>query len=128
MKILKQISLLLGICLLGQGIADLIPIPFPGSVISMIIMFLFYISGVVKPHMLEDINAFLLDNMAFFFIPSGVGIITKFEVLKNSVVQIFLICIISTIVTFAVTAYTVKFVMYLCDRIGKKERKCKNGI
>ncbi len=120
MKILKQAFVLFGICLIGQILAELIPVPFPGSVMSMVLLFILFILDWIKPKALKEVNAFLLENMAFFFIPSGVGIITQYDLIKNSVVQILIICIVSTVVTFAATAYTVKFVMGVQSKARKK--------
>lgn len=122
MKILKQVAVIFGVCLLGQAISEVIPIPFPGSVISMVIMFILFLVNWLKPKKLKEINGFLLENMAFFFIPSGVGIITQFDVIKNSVLQIFIICVVSTVVTFAATAYTVKLVMNIQNKLRSKRR------
>lgn len=120
MKILRQVAIIFGICLLGQMAAELIPVPFPGSVMSMVFLFILFLLNWLKPHKLSEVNGFLLENMAFFFIPSGVGIITQYEVIKHSVVQILIICVVSTVVTFAVTAYTVKLVMGIQSRVRSK--------
>lgn len=120
MKILKQAAVIFGICLLGQMAAELIPVPFPGSVMSMVFLFVVFVLHLIKPHTLSDVTGFLLENMAFFFIPSGVGIITQYDLIKNSVVQILIICVVSTVVTFAATAYTVKLVMVIQSRVRRK--------
>lgn len=121
LKILKQIGVVFLISITGQLVAELLPVEFPGSVMSMILMFLLFVFNWIKPDKLKEVNGFLLENMAFFFIPSGVGIITQFSVIKNSVFEIILICIISSIVTFAVTAYTVKLVMKIQDKLRNKK-------
>ena len=41
MKIILQIGIVLGICFLGEGLEMLLPFPFPASVISMILLFVF---------------------------------------------------------------------------------------
>ena len=40
MGIMAQIGIVLAVCLVGEGIAALLPIPFPASVISMVLLFL----------------------------------------------------------------------------------------
>ncbi len=120
MKILKQAAIIFGVCLIGEIISELIPVAFPGSVISMVILFILFVLNWLKPEGLSDVNDFLLDNMGFFFIPPGVGIMTRFDLLKSSAVQILLVCIVSAIVTFAVTAYTVQFVMKIQNKIQNK--------
>ena len=120
MRILKQIGFIFGICLVGQIIAELIPVPFPGSVMSMVLLFILFMLNWANPEKLKNVNDFLLENMSFFFVPSAVSIITKYDLIKNSIVQILIICVASFVVTFAVTAYTVTFVMKIQERFRRK--------
>ena len=120
MRILKQIGFIFGICLVGQIIAELIPVPFPGSVMSMVLLFILFMLNWANPEKLKNVNDFLLENMSFFFVPSAVSIITKYALIKNSIVQILIICVVSFVVTFAVTAYTVTFVMKIQERFRRK--------
>ena len=120
MRILKQIGFIFGICLVGQIIAELIPVPFPGSVMSMVLLFILFMLNWANPEKLKNVNDFLLENMSFFFVPSAVSIITKYDLIKNSIVQILINCVVSFVVTFAVTAYTVTFVMKIQERFRRK--------
>ena len=120
MRILKQIGFIFGICLVGHIIAELIPVPFPGSVMSMVLLFILFMLNWANPEKLKNVNDFLLENMSFFFVPSAVSIITKYDLIKNSIVQILIICVVSFVVTFAVTAYTVTFVMKIQERFRRK--------
>lgn len=120
MRILKQIGFIFGICLVGQIIAELIPVPFPGSVMSMVLLFILFMLNWANPEKLKNVNDFLLENMSFFLVPSAVSIITKYDLIKNSIVQILIICVVSFVVTFAVTAYTVTFVMKIQERFRRK--------
>ena len=120
MRILKQIGFIFGICLVGQIIAELKPVPFPGSVMSMVLLFILFMLNWANPEKLKNVNDFLLENMSFFFVPSAVSIITKYDLIKNSIVQILIICVVSFVVTFAVTAYTVTFVMKIQERFRRK--------
>ena len=120
MRILKQIGFIFGICLVGQIIAELIPVPFPGSVMSMVLLFILFMLNWANPEKLKNVNDFLLENMSFFFVPSAGSIITKYDLIKNSIVQILIICVVSFVVTFAVTAYTVTFVMKIQERFRRK--------
>ena len=66
---------------------------------------------------------FLLSNMAFFFVPAGVSIINYFDELKSTAVQLIIICIISTVVTFAVTAYSVMLTVRLMKKWKDRRKK-----
>lgn len=120
MKILTQIGIVLGICFLGEIVASILPFAFPSSVISMIILFILLITKIIKTDHIREKSDFLLKNMAFFFIPAGVGIMSNFEFIKDSVVQILLICLITTILTFAATAFTVQAVLKLQEKRKEK--------
>lgn len=119
MKIIKQIGIIFTICWLSEVIADHLPFDFPASVVGMFFLFVCLLAGVLKIEHIQEKADFLLENMAFFFIPAGVSIINYFDVLKGSVVQLIFICIISTVITFAVTAYTIKWTITLVDRRKK---------
>ena len=121
MAILLQIGVVLLICLLSEIVSLLLPFPFPGSVIAMIIFFILLAAGVIKVGHIRQKAEFMLKNMAFFFIPAGVGIMEYFDVLKSCIVPFIVICVVSTILTFAATAGTVALIMRLQHRYrGRK--------
>ena len=93
------------------------------EVIGVILLFILLCVHILKVDHIREKSDFLLENMAFFFIPAGVSIINYFDVLKNWVVQLIVICVVSTVVTFAVTAYSMKFVLYLMQK--KKSGRAK---
>jgi len=124
MKLLTQIAVLFGICLLGETISVLLPFVFPATVISMILLFILLISGVLKTNQIQTTADFLLKNMALFLIPPGVGIISSLDLLGKNIVPFLLIVLITTILTFAAAAYTVQGVMWLQNKLaGKKEQE-----
>ncbi len=121
MKYLNQLAVIFVICLAGQFIAELLPFPFPGSVLALIILLILLLTKLLKPHSIKEVSEFLLNNMAFFFVPSGVALIEQYTNIKGHVLTIFLICIVTTILTFVVTAYAVIGTMKLTDKIRRKK-------
>lgn len=119
MKMILQIGVVLGICLLGEGIALLLPIPFPGSVIAIVLLFLLLLSRVLRPDHIRQKSDFLLQNMAFFFIPAGVGIMEYAEELLPFLLPLLLICLITTILTFAASALTATLVIHIQQKHSK---------
>ena len=71
MKILLQLAGIFALCLVGEGISDVLPFAFPGSAIAMILLLLGFLFKVIKPSAVEETGNFLLGNMAVFC--SGVG-------------------------------------------------------
>lgn len=123
MKILTQIGIVLGVCLVGEGISLLLPFPFPGSVIGMILLFLLLFFGILRPDHIAQKADFLLRNMAFFFIPAGVGILESFEALRGRLLILIGICALTTLLTFAATAFTVRGVMALQAALERRRKE-----
>lgn len=125
MKILTQIGIIFLIYFLGEFITRLLPFAFPSSVMCMIILLILYFLKVIKKYSIKQTVDFLLNNMAFFFVPAGVSMIKYFGVLQNSLVQILIICTISTVVVFGATAYTIRFVVCLENKL--KSKRCEKN-
>lgn len=120
MNILKQILLIFSLCLVGEAISMILPFAFPASVISLLLLFVLLVLKVIKPEQIKDISEFLLSTMAFFFIPAGVAIIEKFEHIRSALIPLLAITLITTIVTFAASSYTV---LFLIKWMKKREEK-----
>lgn len=115
MKIIKQIGIIFTICWLSQIVEAVLPFDFPASVIGMILLFILLAFKILRVDHIREKSDFLLSNMAFFFIPAGVSIINYFDVLKNCIFQLLVICAVSTVVAFAATAYSMKLVLKLMN-------------
>lgn len=120
MNIIVQVGIFFLICLAGELISALLPIPIPGSIIAMLLLFLCLLFKVLKPKHIAAKSDFLLGNMAFFFIPAGVGILEQFPLLLQNLVPLAVICVVSTVLTFAAASGTVRLVLWLQNRKGGK--------
>ena len=116
MKIIYQIGIIFALCWVSEIVGNLLPCAFPASVIGMLLLFVLLIFGILKVEHIREKSDFLLSNMAFFFIPAGVSIINYFDVLAGNVGKLLLICLFTTILTFAVTAWTIRGVLWLMNR------------
>lgn len=113
---MAEVALLFGVCLAGEGIAALLPVAFPASVVSMILLIALLLAGVVKERHIQRICKFLTANMAVFFIPACVGAMEYAGVIFANLLPIVGICFITTPLVYFVTAWTVKAVMALMRR------------
>ena len=116
MNIMAEIGLICGICLAGVAIEAALPFAFPGSVISMILLVVLLLTGVIKIKHIQRVSGFLTANMAFFFLPSCVGILEYFDIIKGSLLPILGICFLTTPLVYLITAWTVRGVMILCAK------------
>ena len=117
MKIITQCGLLFFICLCGMFLARLFPFPVPASVVSMLLLFGLLLAGAVRPSALKETSDVLLGNMAFFFLPSGVGILAHVDTIKGSTLALLAVCFVTTFLTFAASAGTVVAVAALQRRL-----------
>ena len=96
---LKQLFWLLIFSYIGE-ILSLVISPFvaiPGSVIGMVVLFLALHFNILPIEKVEDVGTWLTDNMAFLFVPAGVGLRTQFEVLGGNVWwQLLIILFVTT--------------------------------
>ena len=123
MEIIVQIGIVFGVCLVGQLISSCLPVAVPASVIGMLLLLLLLCFEILKPHHIEKKSNFLLNNMAFFFIPAGVSIINNYSFVANHVLPLLLVCFITLLLTFAVTSRTVILVIRLQDKIHNKKQE-----
>ncbi|WP_027623169.1 CidA/LrgA family protein [Clostridium lundense] len=118
MKTLRQLGIILIVCLLGESIHSFFKLNIPGNVIGMLILFLCLFTGIIKVNMIDHVSKFLLDHLAFFFIPAGVGIISCMPILSGKWIAFLSVCLISTVIIIAVTGWTIQ--LYV-RRVGKNE-------
>ncbi len=121
---LKQFSIILSIYFLGELIQKASGLPIPGNVIGMLILFFGLYTGIIKLNMIGKISEFLLDNLAFFFLPAGISLITCFALLEGKWTAVLVVSLISTIITLAVTGLTVELVQRSLGRKPAKEACC----
>jgi putative effector of murein hydrolase LrgA (UPF0299 family) len=115
-----ELALIFGISLVGEGVAALLPMAFPASVISMVLLMVLLLTGVLKEQQIQSVSHFLIANMAFFFIPSLVGTMEHGAMLKSQAVPILVIVGLTTPVVYLATAWTVQLMTRLLRGKGAK--------
>lgn len=121
MKIFREAIIILGIYLIGELISKSFSLPLPGNIIGMIILLILLCTKVIKVEKVESISTFFLDHLSFFFIPAGVGLISSFDSVKNSLLYILILCLITTALVIISTGLIVQFI------IKMKNNKSKEG-
>ena len=108
MKILRQVVIILAILLLGEGIRLATGITIPGTVIGMVLLFIALMTKLIRLDQIEQVSKFLLDHLAFLFVPAGVGLINSLDVIGSSWLPILVIVLVSTVIVIGVTGWTVQ--------------------
>ncbi|HZJ99264.1 MAG TPA: CidA/LrgA family protein [Tissierellaceae bacterium] len=118
MKYMKQLSIVLAITFLGEILNKLLPFPIPGSIYGFIIMLLCLQFKIIKLEKIKDIADFLIDIMPIMFVPAVVGITVIWSGLADSIIQILLITISTTVLVMVATGKVAQFIL---DRDGGKD-------
>lgn len=120
MNIMGQLAILFGVCLAAEGIAALLPVAFPASVIGMLLLLGLLMLRGVREHHIDRVCGFLSDNMSFFFVAPCVGLLKHLDVLLQCLVPFCIIALVTTPVVYFVTAWTVQLTRALQRRKGAR--------
>lgn len=126
MEILKQWIIVLCVYFLGEGVSKFLSLPIPGNITGMIFLFLFLATGIIKLEKIELAAKSLLDNLAFLFIPAGVGLMNSFGIISSYAAQILFIVLITTFIVMASTGLTVQYVIKKVENMASKKQSNNN--
>ena len=83
MKYIKQLAIIVLVCFAGELVRYIVPLPVPGSIWGLVLMFILLVTGVIKPEKVEKTADFLVDCMPIMFVPGGVGLMRSWSTLKS---------------------------------------------
>lgn len=117
---LGELSIVLGILLVSQGIQNFFNLSIPATIIGMIILIFMLSTRILKLKWVENITDLLLGNLSILFIPAGVGIMNELHLLSGNVIPVVFILFVTTIIVIVTTGYTVQYFINL-KRTKKNE-------
>ncbi len=101
---LKSFAIIYAFLLIGNGVVNLARLPIPGSIVGMVLLTFSLHRGYISLQATEPSAGFLVRNMAFFFIPPGVGLMAYFDLLGDEWPAILLASVISTLAVLVTVA------------------------
>lgn len=102
---IRQCTILFGCLALGELMVFLTGVKLPSSIIGMLFLTLFLSIGWIKIEWVQDLSDFLVANLGFFFVPSGVALMLYFDVIKAQFLPIVTATIVSTVLVLVVTGW-----------------------
>ena len=111
---LLSLGLILLCQLLGEAIAHGTGVPVPGPVIGLVLCVLLLVArdriGRFAPAELRDetferTGRGLLSHLSLLFIPAGVGVVQRLDVLAGNALPIAVALVVSTVLSLGVTAW-----------------------
>lgn len=116
MKILLQIGVVCGLYWVSQCVESVLPIPFPASVISLLLLLGLLLIRVVRVDHVREKADFLLGNLGFFFVPVSVSIMNYAGLIRQHAAAFVTICVVSTVLTYGATTAAVRLTVRLMRR------------
>ena len=103
MKYIKQLSIIIAISFAGELLNYFIPLPIPASIYGIIILFTLLMSGLLKVSAIKETAAFLVEIMPILFIPSAIGLLESWGIVKASFVPFLVMTVISLLTVMFVS-------------------------
>lgn len=109
MNYLKEFAILCVCLFLGAVTRSIINFPIPEAVYGMIYLFIALNFNILKEEDIKQTSDGILKNLAFLFVPAGVGILAHIDLIKGQILSIGILVILGTAVSIAVTGLIVQF-------------------
>lgn len=117
MKYLNQFGIILLVTCIGEVIRFFVPLPIPGSIYGLVLMFVLLCAKIIKLEDVKDAAVFLIEIMPVMFIPAAAGLIESWDDLKPILVQTVVILVVTTVFVMVVTGKTA---MFMIQREGEQ--------
>ena len=121
MKYLRQFGIILAVTCAGEIMKYFIPLPIPGSIYGLILMFVLLLTKLIKVEHVKETGEFLIEIMPPMFIPAAVGLIVTWSDLKAILVPVLVITCITTVFVMVVTGRTAQAVMHLKENMAAQK-------
>ena len=122
---IASLSLILLCQLVGEIIVRGIGVPVPGPVIGAVLLLLLLLArdrfailarGPLQEGGVENTSRGLLANLSLLFVPAGIGVVQKLDLLAEHGIAIMLILAVSVVVTLLATVVTFRIASRLLTR------------
>lgn len=111
MVYIKQLFFIFMFSFFGEVVSMILPFSVPGSVAGMILMFIALHFNLLKIERVEEAGDWLVNNMAIFFVPAGIGLMTNFDIIGAIWWQLLIIVGLSATLMMWFVGFVVQFVM-----------------
>lgn len=109
--------------LISNGIAKVLPIAVPPSLIGMLLLFGALCLGIVKLEQVEGLADSLSSVITFLFVPSGISLVNSLGIMKTSGIQIIAVILIATLALMAATGWGSSLLLGVKDRHTEAKKK-----
>jgi holin-like protein len=111
MKYVKQFCIIIVISFIGELLNYLIPLPIPGSIYGLVILFLALELRIIAVASIRETSRFLIEIMPIMFVPAGVGLLASYGYIKPVIVPVVVITLVSTIIVMVVSGLITQLII-----------------
>ena len=124
---LPALTVILLCQLVGEAVARAAGLPLPGPVLGMALLFLLLLARgrlaargakMFSGHALETVGGVLLGNLSLMFVPAGVGVIQRLDVLSSNGPALLAAILVSTLMAMTVAVGVFRLV---ARAVGNRE-------
>lgn len=113
MEYLKQFLIIIAVSFFGELLAWLIPLPIPGGIYGLVIMFCVLKFNILPLAKVKKASKFFIDIMPIMFVAPGVAILDSLDVLKAHWLQIVIAAIFSTFIVMIAAGLVTQLIIKL---------------
>lgn len=106
---LRGFLIIMAFLILGKVISAYLPVPFPASIIGLILLFIALSTSLVKAEWITLSGDFILKYMALLFIPIGAGLVNYFDLLLSHWLAIVCSLLFTTLFIMLVVGHFFQF-------------------
>ena len=111
MKYLRQICLILLFSFAGELCRFLLPYPIPASIYGMMLLFAALALKLVRVDTVHETGAFLTSILPVIFVPPVVNLMDYWDHIRDDLVPLLTITVVSTVLVFAVSGWVTQLLM-----------------
>lgn len=113
MSFLNAVTILLLFQLAGEISVVLLDLPIPGPVVGMFLLLAALLLRKRAVLFIESTANGILRHLSLLFVPAGVGVVIHFSRIGSEWLPITVALIMSTLITLAVTAFSLRLIKHL---------------
>ncbi len=98
MKHVKQFLIIILFSLAGEILHGILPFSIPAGIYGIVLLFVALMSGVIKPVQIKETADFLILIMPMLFIPSVVGLLNVWDLIRSKWLQYLVMIVLTTII------------------------------
>ena len=111
MKYIRQFAVILGMTCLGEILHFLLPLPVPGSIYGLVLLFLALLFRIIPLDSVKETGQFLIEIMPMMFIPAAAGLLVSWDALQPVLIPFLVIIVVSTVLVMIATGKTAQKLM-----------------